>query len=608
MAEKIVFETEVKTGNSGSSVKGLKTELRELTKALGTLEQGTDAFDQAAAKAGKLKEQLRGINDAISDADPEKAFGPFARTVQGLAGGFAAAQGAMALFGSESQELEKTLVKVQGAMALSQGINSLMEFKNDFKDLGKIVSGQVVKAFTTLKGALIATGIGALVVTLGTLIVNWKEFSKAITDAFPGFKVVTDFFSNIRQIGVGTLKGLVEGFKVVGDVVAKLFEGDFSGAIDSAKEFGERVAVAYNEGYAEEDRKIKIENGLAERKFLLDLEEAKGKDVRAKRLKLFQDELTLLKDNAELYNAKLIEIEALRTEIRKEAAEKEKERKEKLAADQDKKDKELLDKEEEAFKRSEEIQKEKNDKIIKDREDAFKNEVKLIEEQNFAKRLALANEFAAGTITKEQYDQTLIDLEKKKNTEIVAAGQKNYQDVTAQSKALSEAEITNVIKTAEAVKKTEEEKAKAKLDALNMISASLNQFSELAGRETAAGKALAVAQATIDTYVSAGSAYAAAAKIDPIVLAPLAAAGAVAAGLARVKAIVAVKVPGGNNSAPPSAAAQSVPQFNPAVAQQVQGGGDVQLGMKPQKVYVVESDIRGTMNKVDVIEANATIG
>jgi hypothetical protein len=56
-------------------------------------------------------------------------------------------------------------------------------------------------------------------------------------------------------------------------------------------------------------------------------------------------------------------------------------------------------------------------------------------------------------------------------------------------------------------------------------------------------------------------------------------------------------------SAPPA-----VPQFNPAVAQQVQGGGDVQLGMKPQKVYVVESDIRGTMNKVDVIQSNATIG
>jgi hypothetical protein len=260
--EKIVFEVETKTGNSANSVKGIKQELRELSKQLGTLEQGTDAFDKAAARAGKLKEQIRGINDAISDADPEKAFGPFARTVQGLAGGFAAAQGAMALFGSESQDLEKTLLKVQGAMALSEGLNSLLEFKNDFKELGGIIVKNVVKAFTTLKGAIAATGIGLLVVTVGTLITNWKAFSAAITNAFPSFKIVTDFFSNLRQIGVGTLKAIVEGFKVIGDVVTKIFQRDFAGAIKSAKTFGEKVAVAYNQGYAEEDRKIKIENGL----------------------------------------------------------------------------------------------------------------------------------------------------------------------------------------------------------------------------------------------------------------------------------------------------------------------------------------------------------
>jgi hypothetical protein len=320
-----------------------------------------------------------------------------------------------------------------------------------------------------------------------------------------------------------------------------------------------------------------------------------------------KDELSILDEGSDDYNAKLIEIEAARTELRKEAAEKEKKRLEKLAEAQAKKDKELIDKEEETFKRNEEIQKEKNDKIIKDREDSFKNEVKLIEEQNFAKRLALANELAAGIITKEQYDQTLIDLEKKKNTEIVASGEKNYQDVTAQKKALSEAEIANALKTAEAVKKTEADKVKAKADALKMTSDSLNQFAELAGKDTAAGKALAVASATIDTYVAAGSAYAAAAKIDPFVLAPLAAGAAVAAGFARVKAIFAVKVPGGSGGGG-GAAAPAVPQFNPAVAQQVQGGGDVQLGMKPQKVYVVESDIRGSMNKVDVIQSNAKIG
>ena len=552
MAEKIVLETEIKTGNSGSSVKGLKTELRELTKELGTLEQGTEAFNNAAKRAGQLKEQIRGVNDAIENADPEKKFAPFARTVQGLAGGFAAAQGAMALFGGESQELEKTLIKVQGAMALSQGLNSLLEFKNDFKDLGKIVSGQVVKAFTTLRGALIATGIGALVVTLGTLIANWKEFSKAITDAFPGFKVVTDFFNNIRQIGVGALKGLVEGFKVVGDVVAKLFKGDFSGAIDSAKEFGARVAVAYNAGYAEEDRKIKIENGLKDRKFALDLEEAKGRDIKSKRLQLLKDELSILEKGSDEYNAKLIEIETLRTEIRKEA----------------------LDKRLEAEKQHEED-------------------------------LASWRKEAEERKKKE---------DKKRDDEYLALKKKLQVDLPKQ---FTQQEIDNIKYSKSVKKRLDEEETAAKLAQLQMVSSALGGYSQLLGEQTTAGKALAIAQTSIDTYLSASAAFknvlqSPLSKFMPdggLSLAIFAAGGAVAAGIANVRKIVSVKVPGGGGgNQAPSGAAPSVPQFNPAVAQQVQGGGDVQLGIKPQKVYVVESDIRGTMNKVDVIQSNATIG
>ena len=552
MAEKIVLETEIKTGNSGSSVKGLKTELRELTKELGTLEQGTEAFNNAAKRAGQLKEQIRGVNDAIENADPEKKFAPFARTVQGLAGGFAAAQGAMALFGGESQELEKTLIKVQGAMALSQGLNSLLEFKNDFKDLGGIIVNNVVKAFTTLRGAIIATGIGALAVIIGTLIVNWKEFSKAITDAFPGFKVVTDFFKNIRQIGVGALQGLTEGFKVVGDVVAKLFKGDFTGAIDSAKTFGERVAVAYNEGFAEEDRKIKIENGLKDRKFALDLEEAKGKDIKAKKLQLLKDELSILEKGSEEYNAKLIEIETLRTEIRKEALDK------RLAAEkQHDEDLALWKKEAEERKKAE---------------------------------------------------------DKKRDDEYIALKKKLQVDLPKQ---FTQQEIDNIKNSKSVKKRLDEEETAAKLAQLQMVSSALGGYSQLLGEQTAAGKALAIAQTSIDTYLSASAAFknvlqSPLSKFMPdggLSLAIFAAGGAVAAGIANVRKIVSVKVPGGGGgNQAPSAAAPSVPQFNPAVAQQVQGGGDVQLGMKPQKVYVVESDIRGTMNKVDVIQSNATIG
>lgn len=548
MAEKIVLETEIKTGNSTNSVKGLKTELRELTKQLGTLDQGSQAFADAAKRAGQLKEQIRGIADAIDDADPEKAFGPFSRTVAGLAGGFSAAQGAMALFGSESEELEKTLIRVQGAMALSQGINSLLEFKNDFKDLGKIVSGQVVKAFTTLRGALIATGIGALVVTLGTLIANWKDFSRAMTEAFPNFKVVTDFFNNFRQIGVGTLKAIVESFKVIGDVAAKLFKGEFSEAMDAAKGFGERVANAYNVGFAEEDRRVKIENSLKDRKFQLDLEEAKGKDVRAKRIQLMKDELSILDEGSEKYNDKLIEIEGLRKTLRDEAYQK--------RLEQEKKHEEDL-----AMWRAEaEERRKKEDKKRDDERIALKKKL----EVNLPK----------------QFSQEQINVYRN------AAETRRQIDIAEQN---------------------------AKLDSIKKVSDAMSGFAALAGEQTAAGKAIALAQTTIDTYVAAQKAYTS--QIvpgDPTspIRGIFFAAAAVASGLANVRRILSVQVPGGGGGggSVPSAPNMSIPRMT-ATGNEVSGAGAISLSSQPNnKVYVVESDIRRVQNKVEVIENNARIG
>ena len=548
MAEKIVFGIDIETGKAAQSFSGIKAELKALSKAIGEIDQDSNAFKVATKRAGQLKEQIRGVNDAIENADPEKKFAPFSRTIQGLAGGFAAAQGAMALFGSESEDLEKTLVKVQGAMALSQGLNSLIEFKNDFKDLGGIIVKNVVKAFTTLRGAMIATGIGALVVTVGLLIVNWEKFSAAITKAFPGFKVVTDFFKNLRQVGTGVLAGIVEGFTVLGEVVSLIFQRKFSEAIATAKTFGTRVATETNKAYAEEDRKVKLENSIKDRDFALKLEEAKGKEVKAKRLQLLKDELSLLKKGGDDYNAKLLEIETLKTEIRQDAIDKQKKIDEgnaQYAAEATKRLEELEEKKNKNKKSNDEYAKIAGDKLAADNRVKFEN-------------------------AQKQYDEEI---------------------------------------------KKEKELAAAKRDALQMTATALGQYSDIAGKETETGKLLAAAQATIDTYLAASSVFANVTQNPYLKALPdgglsiaIAAAGAaVAGGLARVKAIYAVKVPNGGGGGG-AGAAPSVPQFNPAVAQQVQGGGDVQLGMKPQKVYVVESDIRGTMNKVDVIEANATIG
>jgi hypothetical protein len=577
--ENIVFDTTINLGNSTNSVKSLKSELRDLRNQLGTLEQGSEAFNQAAQRAGQLQEQIRGVNDAIENADPEKKFAPFARTLQGMAGGFAAVQGAMGLFGSESKDLEKTLLKVQSAMALSQGLNSLLEFKNDFADLGKNIIQNVVKAFTTLRGAIIATGIGLLAVTVGVLVTNWKEFSQAITDAFPGFKVVTDFFSNLKQVAAGTLEGIVQGFKVLGTVVTKIFQGDFTGAIDAANTFGEKVAIGYNQGYAEEDRKIKIQNGLKDRQFALDLEEAKGKDVKAKRVKLMQDELSILKKGSDEYNAKLIEIEKARTDIRTEAKEK-----------KDKEDEDAKNKRDAFDKDNAERAKEYDEK-----------EKKRIEETRTRNSSLLVAE-------QERRAAHINDLNEIAKDEILSA-----EERYAALDELNQKGILSDKETADAKIAIAEAEQNAKLSLVAAYGQTLNQIANLLGKSTAEGKAVAIAATTIDTYVAAFRAYKEGFKLDPSgVFSIISAAAATATGIAAVQNIISTPVPGGGGGGGgvPNFTAPSIPQIPQSVSgtrlNQTDPLRTINEG-RDSKVFVTETDITKTQNKVKNIIKKATI-
>lgn len=308
----------------GGSVKSIKQELREAqasaVQMARTFGENSTEATKAAQKVAKLRDEIEDVGLKIKGLNPDK-FQRIATLGQGVAQGFVAAQGAMAMFGGQSQELEKTMVKLQGAIAMSQGLQGLKDLQLQFGGLGKEIRETVIKSFTTLKGAIASTGIGLLVIAVGALITNWKEFSTYIEKTFPSFKVVTDFFKNFRQIASGTLASVVEGFKVVGEVVGDIFTGQFSKAIDDASNFGTRISEAYNKAFEEKDRELKIEAGLKARKLQIELMEAQGKDVAQLQLKLLQDELSLLEKGSDEYNTKLVEIERKRTEIIKKANE-----------------------------------------------------------------------------------------------------------------------------------------------------------------------------------------------------------------------------------------------------------------------------------------------
>ena len=86
----------------------------------------------------------------------------------------------MGLFGEQSEEVTKTLAKVQSAMALSQGLQALGESRDSFKQLGAVVTN-TFSGMTTAGKAFYATGIGLLLAGVGLLIANWDKLKASMT-------------------------------------------------------------------------------------------------------------------------------------------------------------------------------------------------------------------------------------------------------------------------------------------------------------------------------------------------------------------------------------------------------------------------------------------
>jgi hypothetical protein len=197
---KVVDNVEATTKN----VANLKTQLRQAQNEVNELSAKFGATSEQAVEAAKRAAELK---DAIGDAkaltdafNPDAKFKALTSTLGGVAGGFAAVQGAVGLLGSESQNVEKAILKVQSAMAISQGIQSVGESVDSFKQLGatikdtaifqkSLAAATAIQTFVmngatlaakAFRGALVATGIGALVVGIGLLIENFDKLKSII--------------------------------------------------------------------------------------------------------------------------------------------------------------------------------------------------------------------------------------------------------------------------------------------------------------------------------------------------------------------------------------------------------------------------------------------
>ena len=163
------------------SVKSLKTQLKEAQANVAALSEKFGATSKEAVEAARsaaiLKDKI-GDAKALTDAfNPDAKFKAVSASLAGVAGGFSAVQGAMGLFGEESKDVEKAILKVQSAMALASGIQAIGESADAFRNMKAVA----VNAFNAIKGAIGATGIGLLVIALGTIVAYWDDIKGAVS-------------------------------------------------------------------------------------------------------------------------------------------------------------------------------------------------------------------------------------------------------------------------------------------------------------------------------------------------------------------------------------------------------------------------------------------
>lgn len=191
-AEQTVTKFGDELEKSATKAVRLSTQLRNMRNELAQLDEGSKEFQKLAIEAAKLEDRLGDVNQRVRNlASDTRNLDAFISIAQGIAGGFAVAQGAVALFGKENQNLIKALTKVQASLAILNGLQQLQAtvLKESAAKTFIVTNAMKVYTFVTegatfatkaFRAALVSTVVGAVIVGIGLLIQKFIELGETI--------------------------------------------------------------------------------------------------------------------------------------------------------------------------------------------------------------------------------------------------------------------------------------------------------------------------------------------------------------------------------------------------------------------------------------------
>ncbi len=515
--------------------------------------------------------------------------------------------------------------------------------------------GTSTGAMKIFRLALISTGIGAIVVALGLLIANFDKVKKAVLNLVPGLAIIGEAFGQLVDMVTDFVGVTSDATRALDKMVA-----DSEASLKRNEIFLEANGDKFDQ-YTQRKIKANIEYNKKVKELADD--EQYTTEQKLKILQQFRDKADreIIKADADREE----EINKKRKEVADKQAEEENKREEESKKKRDAaiaKEKERQDaiskiledfrkREEDAQAKSEldkinleekraiselerlratEAEKQKVreyfNALRKEQEEKLNEELAAIEVSKTEalnelaldqKEWEIENETDPATKLIKQKElleeQTQLELDKLQrdidNANLSATERANAEINYAKVKQDSQQTLDDLDN-----KYAEDQKVRDEAVAQNRLSVAANTsqlIAQLAGEGSAIAKGVAVAQATIDTYKGAVSAYSAMSGI-PIIgpaLGAVAAGVVVAAGVANVKKILATKpVEKGSPSGGGGAAAPAAPSFN-----LVQGTGANQIAsaiggeQKPVQAFVVSSNVTTAQSMDRNIVENATV-
>lgn len=451
MALTKTYSIEIEGQQAQATVGQVKARIEELETAMESATLGTKELEEMMLELGKAKGALKELDDAVDALDPKAKTAALLDFANGFTGAFGVATVAAESFGLASEgSMEKYEAKLLSVITVMQGVEAMHKALNSetqsvLKSVlgmgnGWTIAGVKAKLMgITTRQALMATGVLAFVVVLGTIVANWdsisaaaKRFGSYLADTFPR---------------------LFAFFDRLGDQIRDVASFLSLGFVDSSTE------KAMQE--LEDKEKAATERRIARRKRLIAEEAAAGKSTYELKQQQLADELSLLEKGSEEYADKLSEIRQLKAAHDKSLAERD-EKAWQEALDRQKKASE------EAYKLAEE-----NYNKRRQLEASLADQAHAAGEEERKRRLEQAKLDGAS-------QQTLLRIEadglQEVLVELVAQGKRYSSEYLAIQNQIAEKEKAIVAANLEEQKKAKEEKKRLLTEEL----ATLQEASDMA--------------------------------------------------------------------------------------------------------------------------------